>query len=714
MGDDPFSPLWYRVSSLRPRLAPGTRISRHRYRGESWYVLQDPVTGRVHRFTPPTYWLLAAMDGRRTLDEIWRAAAERLGDAAPTQDELIQLLGQLHAVDAVHCDISPDVLEASERGAAFARRRWLSRLGSPLFMRFPLWDPDRFLERLLPRLRWASGWPLAAAWFMLVGSALVLAGMHWEELTANLSDRVLSAGNLLALWLVFPAVKLLHELGHAVATKARGGEVHEIGVMLLVFTPIPYVDSTAANAFRSKLDRALVGAAGMLVETALAAVAMFVWASVEPGWIRAMSFNVMLIAGVSTVVFNLNPLLRFDGYYILSDVIEIPNLAARSKRFLTEWIDRRLFGATIAQPLRLAPGEAPWLALYQPLSSLYRLTVMLSIALFLATRFFFIGVALAIWALLQGVAWPLAKGLWHVLGAPGLQQHRRRAVTVTVGAVALLGALLFAVPAPNRVMTEGVVWPPDDAQIRAQSNGFIERLNVTAGQAVAAGAELLRVGEPALDAQLLAQAARLDQALAELNNVLFSDRTRAELARQAVDAERAALDRLLSEFERQSVIARSEGVVHIVRAVDLPGRYVRNGDLLGFISRGDNRTIRIVLPQEDVERVRGRVRAVAVRLAPESSRVVDARFVREVPAGRDELPSRALAIEGGGPFEVDPRERDGRRTLNRVFQFDVELAEPAAAPMGARAYVRIDLPAEPLGQQAYRRLRQLLLARLDV
>ena len=138
---------------------------------------------------------------------------------------------------------------------------------------------------------------------------------------------MLSAQNLLLLWLVFPVIKLLHELGHAYAAKAGGGEVHEMGMMLLVFMPVPYVDATAAGGFRSKWRRALVGAAGMLVELFIASLCMFVWVLVEPGVMRAVAFNVMLIAGVSTVVFNGNPLLRFDGYYILSDLIEIPNLA---------------------------------------------------------------------------------------------------------------------------------------------------------------------------------------------------------------------------------------------------------------------------------------------------------------------------------------------------------------------------------------------------
>ena len=169
-------------------------------------------------------------------------------------------------------------------------------------------------------LRWAGPAPLAAGG----GTAVLLAAIHWHDLTEDFMDRVLVPHNLLLLWLVFPVLKTLHEFGHAFATKVYGGEVHEMGVLLLVFTPCPYVDASAASAFRTKWHRIIVGAAGMIVELFLASLALFVWLNVEPGVVRAVTYNVMVIAGISTVLFNGNPLLRYDGYYIFADYLEIP------------------------------------------------------------------------------------------------------------------------------------------------------------------------------------------------------------------------------------------------------------------------------------------------------------------------------------------------------------------------------------------------------
>lgn len=715
MSDAPFSNAWYRVSHLRPRLSQSAAISRHRYHGEPWYVVREANSGRVHRFTPETYLLIGQMDGRRSLDDIWAFALERLGDDAPSQDELIQLLGQLHSSDLVQCDVTPDNAELLERHDRTERARKLQRIASPLFIRIPLWDPDAFLTRWLPWVRWMWQWQGALLWLLLVPPALVVVGIHWGELTDNLSDRVLSVGNLVMLWLLFPLVKALHELGHGFATRARGGEVHEIGLMLLVFTPIPYVDSSSANAFRSKYDRALISAAGMLVETAVAAIATFAWVLLEPGLARAICFNIMLIAGVSTIVFNLNPLLKYDGYFILTDLVEIPNLAKRSQRWWVDGIDRRLFRSDRVQTAHMLSGERKWLILYAPLSTVYRLFVMLSIALFIATKFFVIGVVLAFWAVGQGLVWPVLKGVWHVIDAPVLAARRARAIIVSLALLLTLSGLLFAVPAPYRTMAEGVVWMPDDAQLRAQSDGFVRELRVMPGEFVEAGDDVALTEEPSRLAELEVQMARLAESRARYLSVQFSDRVQSELARQVLETDQAGYDKVVQEFEEQRVSARKSGVAVLPRATDLPGRYVRKGDLIGYVSEGEHRLIRLVVSQEDVERVRRGLRDVKVRLSPELERVFDARLIREVPGGNQILSSRALSHEGGGKVALDPTDSEGRRAMSRFFEFDLELDGPIGPmPIGARAHVRLDFEPMPVGLQLARTVRQLFLSRFNV
>ena len=187
--------------------------------------------------------------------------------------------------------------------------------------------------------------------------AIFLAAHHWRELTADISDRILAVDNLLLIAVCYPVIKALHELGHGYAVKAFGGAVHEVGVMFLVFAPMPYVDASASSEFRSKWRRALVGAAGMGVEVFVAALALYVWLLVEPGLVRALAYNIMLIASVSTVLFNGNPLLRYDGYYILTDVLEIPNLWQRAARYWGYLVERYAFRSDEVRVFPAARGR---------------------------------------------------------------------------------------------------------------------------------------------------------------------------------------------------------------------------------------------------------------------------------------------------------------------------------------------------------------------
>jgi putative peptide zinc metalloprotease protein len=267
-----FSQAWYRVADIRPRLRSHAQIQRQTYRRKDWYVLQDHSTGRFHRFSSEAYLIIGLMDGRRTLGQIWEAACARLGDDMPTQDEVIGLLSQLHHSDVLQSDIPPDIADLYERQSRARRAHWLGRLQSPMAIRFPILDPDRFLERTQFIVRPLFGWAGAFIWISIVVPASVLAVLHWSELTSNLADRVMALENLFYLWWIYPVVKAAHEFGHAYAVKRWGGEVHEMGIMLLVLMPIPYVDASSSSAFFDKRKRMIVGAVGILIELLLAAL----------------------------------------------------------------------------------------------------------------------------------------------------------------------------------------------------------------------------------------------------------------------------------------------------------------------------------------------------------------------------------------------------------------------------------------------------------
>jgi len=709
------SDAWYRVQALRPRLASEARIHRQRYRGTPWYVVVEPAGGRLHRFTPAAYLVISLMDGQRSVDALWHEAVQRLGDDAPSQDDLLDLISKLHNADLLLADVAPDVADLLQRGAKQRRSRWLRNISNPMSLRLPLWDPDRFLSATLPAVGWLFGGAGLLLWAALVLPASVMAGIHWDALTGNLSDRVLADGNLLLLAVVFPLLKGVHELSHGWAVKRGGGEVHEMGLMFLVFAPIPYVDASASSGFRSRRQRAGVAAAGMLAETAVAALALYFWLLAEPGLARSLAFNVMVVAGVSTLVFNANPLLRYDGYFILCDLIGMPNLGQRATQWWGWLVQRHAFGAVSLEPPDESPAERRILLWYGGLSWVYRMLVVFGIALFVAEQFFFIGVLLAIWGLATGFAWPLLKGLKHVLVAPALALQRGRAVAVTAGSLALLALVLATVPVPMSSYAEGVVSVPEQAEVRARGAGSLDQLLVPSDSQVQAGQPVAQLSDAGLWTEFDVQRARIERLEVQLATLLADSRAQAAGVSATLARERQALARLEERIDHLVLVAGSAGRLVVPRASDIQGRWLRQGEQLGYVLDGQLRSVRVVVRQDDIGLVRNQLRQVRVRVADRLDEAHEARVVREVPGGSDRLPSRALAVAAGGRHATDPGDPDGLKTLNRVFQFELALPDSVAGlQLGTRVFVRFELAPEPAGRQIWRRLRQLFLSRFDV
>jgi putative peptide zinc metalloprotease protein len=340
---------------------------------------------------------------------------------------------------------------------------------------------------------------------------------------------------------------------------------------------------------------------------------------------------------------------------------------------------------------------------------------MLSIALFLAGEYFTIGMALALWTLATGLVLPMAKMLRHVVASPRLRRHRTRAVALTFGAIAGLAALLLLVPAPLHTSAQGVVWLPEAAIVRAGTDGVVTRLLATPGTALSAGDPVSESEDPFLAARLARARARVAEFEARLPAERFTNRVEAAITETELAQARAEL---AHEQRRQAGLvarARAAGTLAIARPADLPGRYLKEGEIVAYALPEDGpRIIRAAIPQDDIDLVRSRLLSVQVKLSGHLADALPARLVREVPGGRDELPSRALATTGGGAFAPHPRDPDGLRTLARVFQVDIELPPGTQAEaFGARAHIRFEHAWEPLGDQIWRRLRQLLLTRLQ-
>jgi len=704
------SPAWYRVAALQPRLRSHARVQRHEYRGERWYVLTDRLSRRAHRFGPEAYYVLGLMNGQRSLQEIWEAAAARFGEEAPSQDDIIQLLGQLHVAEVLQVEVSPDVDELLRRSQLVASRSRLAKLMSPLALKFPLFDPDSLLERLQPWYRPLFGPIGAALWLLVVGWGLLTAASHWDQLSQDIGHRVLAPENLLLIALVFPVIKALHEFGHACAVRAWGGEVHEMGVMLLVLMPVPYVDASAASAFAQKWRRVVVGCGGMLVEVFVASIALFFWLEMEPGLPRAILFNVMLIAGVSTVLFNINPLLRFDGYYILADLLEIPNLRTRAQQQLSGFFQRRLFGLDLPTP-EASLRERVWLTVFSVSSFVYRISVTLAIAIFVASQYFVIGALLGLWALVSGLLLPVFSLLAYLANNPRLGRNRGRAAAASAALAVGLAVLLFFVPLPSWTNVQGVVAVPEQAMVRAATEGFVTRVVAQPGQHVRRGEALIETSDPTLAMRTRVLEAQKSELEARFQSENVDRRVRAQMTLDQMKSVDAELARSRERLRELTLVSPADGEFALAVAGDLPGKYVKHGEAVAHVVAGSGLTVRVAVTQQQVDLVREATRRVTLRLAEDLADELPSRILREVPRASDRLPSPALTQVGGGEAALDPTAGEGK-SLNTHFEFELEL--PRNAMLGGRVYVRFDHPPASLARQAWRWAQQLFLQRLAV
>jgi putative peptide zinc metalloprotease protein len=712
-----YSSSWYRVAELRPRLRPHVAIHRQQFRGETWYVVQDHQTGRFHRLSPAAHHAVCLMDGRRTVQQIWEMVGDRLGEDQPTQEEMVRLLALLHTADLLLGEVPPDMDELATRSATLSRSALLSRLRNPMALRLPLFDPERFLTATMPFIR-----PLFTpfgllAWLTLVLTGLVLAVLHWGELANNVSDQAFSAHNLLLLVAVYPLLKTLHELGHAYATKAQGGEVHEMGIMFLVLVPVLYVDASASTAFREKWRRALVGGAGIMVETALAAAAIILWVNAEPGIVRALAFNTALIGGISTLVFNGNPLLRFDGYYVLSDLIEIPNLAQRSNKYFFHLLRRYAFGMREEVPPAVAPGEAGWLIFYSISSFLYRLVMISGVALFIASRLFFVGIVLAISAVAAALVWPAVTGIKYLLFSPQLARHRRRAIAVSATTAFAVFALLFVIPLPYATMSEGITWVNDQSTLRALVDGFVKSIDVPSGTEVDAGTVLVRLEDPILNVKHNLLQSQLNELQRRLEAVPLDQIVDAKLIREQIAHTGGELAQ--NERELSYLVIKADHPGRFFAggdAEDETGQFFRRGDVVGYLLTADEPIIRVVVPQADADLVRRRTDRIDVLQADDpQGRPLPAALVREVPAATAEIPHLALATEGGGSIVLDPAHPDKPRPIEPLFHFDLRTTTTQLPPLLAeRIFVRFDHGLEPVAFRIARGIRQLFLRQFGV
>jgi putative peptide zinc metalloprotease protein len=627
------------ASADRPltlRLRPDLIAAQVEMSGAPTWVVKDPLTLEHFHFSPEEHTLMELLRRPTSLTELEREFGRRFSPRTITEQEIWNFLSRLHESGLLTSDAEGQGDELLRRMRKERSRRWASSIAQLTAIQFRGVNPDRILTAVHDECRWLfSKAALAVALIIIIYAASLVVG-HFDEFRARLPEISAFVDVRNWLWLIaaIASVKILHELGHALACKHFSGEVHELGVMLLAFVPCLYCDVTDSWRLASKWQRIAVSAAGMLVELVIAAVATIVWWHAKDGVLSLVALDVMVISTVHTLAVNGNPLLRYDGYYILSDLVESPNLWQRSRDALHNIASRLVLGLRADDDALVPQRHRAWLAAYAIASKLYLAIVVVAIIWGLARVLYpwhLETLAFAIGATACGsMAAAPVIGAVRFVQNPSRRGEVRRGRLATVAGLALVAVVfILAWPVNYYVRAPLVVLPDDAARVYATEGGALATA-LPAGARVDAGQTIAKLDNPDVEVELARLSGDYELQKLQLRDLELLRGDDAE-ANAKIPATKAAVDNLARQLadrrrdaERLTLAAPIAGTVIPVPRLDSTqpdngrlsewsgaildeqnrGALVEPGTLVCFVGDPSHTSATLVVEDTDIERVR--------------------------------------------------------------------------------------------------------------
>lgn len=720
-----FSEHWHWLAPKRFALDPLVNVHRQSFRGNISYIVEDPVSGRFIRLNPALYELVRRLDGLTSLGDLWEDYLRREPSRAPGQQEVVNCISQLHSAGVLTSDTAVDAGLLFRKHENDARERRNKKLLQFLFIRVPLINPDRFLKRTEWFGKFLFSRLMGLVWLAVVAAGLVMAASNLPRLLSD-SSSIFDPGNWLSLYVVWALVKVCHEFGHAWACRSRGGQVSSIGVMLLVLLPIPYVDTTSVWRLRAKSDRVLVASAGMMVEFFIAAIALFIWSQTSADSdINQIAYNVIFLASVSTLLFNLNPLLRFDGYYIFSDLLETPNLQSRSITQLRYYLERYVFRLYNSPQPGYDRRESALYAGFGIASGLYRIFIFLVILLFVAEQFWGLGILIALVGGYIMMVMPVIKFIRYLASETRLEPVRSRVNQVCFVTLAAVFIGLAVLPFPRAIVAPAMVLSHETELIYAPTDGVIASLPAN-GEWVEANTPLLDLDNQDFRFELLSLEAKGNEYQAMRDWAMMARPDMLGALDASLEANQSKQRNSADNLAKLTIASMHSGTWVTANEQDLfVGRVVKRGEPLGQVLNPNSpRRVSIIISQQQASALFEQAPNSAVlRLKGMALEAINLDEVHILANQKQALPDPAMGWAGGGAIAVDQMDPEGRRTLEPFYE--VTALMPAGTTgidsannqnlnrwLNRTGRAKLSLSPEPIAMQVYRWARQLFQRRL--
>jgi len=484
--------------SMRPDLV----IKRIDYLGVGYWVVKDPAGLKYYRLQQEQHEVLKLLDGRRSLEHVRDAMLEKMPTVRLQLSDIQHLITDLHEKGLVYSNREGQGAALIKKHNEERKKKFFNTLRSLLYVRLPGWDPESVLTVMYPFLRWMFT-PFGVGLFATaVLSAWGLLAVQFDTFRQELPEFQQFFGwpNLIYMWAVLGICKIIHEFGHGLSCKHFGGECHEMGVMLLVFSPCLYCDVSDSWMLRNKWARIMIGAAGMYIEVLLSAFAIFVWWYTADGMLHMLALNTFFVTTITTVIFNANPLMRFDGYYMMSDFLEIPNLRPKADRLLREWFSWYCLGIeSKPDPFMPETGRA-WFVTFAIAAAIYRWFIVIAITLFLYTvlkpyGLQSIGITLAFISV-STIVGNMVFNVYKVISTPRIEPMSKPKICLTLTVVASAIAAALAIPMPLHIEATFIIEPVDVQHIVATTPGELVEFNVGPGKWIQEGDLIAELSNP--------------------------------------------------------------------------------------------------------------------------------------------------------------------------------------------------------------------------
>ena len=699
-----------------PAVRADLLISPQLYLGKSVYVVKDPVSLTYFRLQPPEHYVLRQMDGQLTATQMAERVNAQFPDQKTEPDDVLTFVRMLQGSGLLLGRGETHAAWLRKLGSMRRRKRGMAQAMNFIFLKIPLLDPDALLNWMYSYCRLFMNRVTMVLALLFMAVSLVVGLAHVPQVN-ELAMPILGWQNLLLLSAVFFFVKIIHEFGHGLAAKHRGLEVHEMGVLLMVLLPLFYVDVSDAWMVPKRRDRLWITAGGVFIEFLFASVAVWVWLNTEPGVVNQIAFNVMLAASVATLLFNANPLLRYDGYYFLMDWLQIPNLRTKATQYVGYLAKRYLLGIKDATAPREAAAKPIFMPIYATLAGVYRWFVTFGIILLVwhildPYGLEAIGAFLGMLVVITSVILPLAK-LVRFVWTQQAKTWRRLAMTTV--AMAALGAVawgVLSIPLDQTVEQPAVVLASHRTPIFAPATGRVDQVLVRTGEIIQAGQPILRLVNEELEDELKLLEIERRRVQLELAHARAEQRVESVVAAARTlehMAERIAL--LTEHIDRMTVLAPFTGrlrTTSVARLEAMLGMQLKQGDEIGMLIGQDRRQVAVVLPQDDASIVQVGM-PVKVKLWGAPWRTMEGTVHRIGSDFIRQLPHDALDARYSGEVDTLPAEGYKTRPSAPSVVATVELAEATAMLAdGMTGRGKIVVGRSSLGSQQWRMIRQVL------